>query len=145
MSEQIPAAKTTTYRGHRVSDVGLKALTAHASTGDILVTEQFMSVSDKLSVAKSFASGTYDSRPGTFNEVMLTVKGKSAAQLFSPVNEAERLYPLKTAFKIEHAGVSNLATRGYVPSATHFVLREVSLDAPRKLPFLTDPGARRGR
>lgn len=140
-----PGGQTTTYRGHRVSDMGLNVLAAHASTGDILVTEQFMSVSDKLSVAKSFASGTYDTRPGVFNEVMLTVKGKSAAQLFSPVNEAERLYPLKTAFKIEHAGVSNLATRGYVPSATHFVLREVSLDAPRTLPFLTDPGARRGR
>ena len=142
-----PGGQTTTYRGHRVSDVGLKALTAHAGKGDVVRTEQFMSVSDKRSVAKSFASGAYDARPGTFNEVMLTVMGSSAVKLFSPVNEAERIYPLETAFTIEHAGVSNLAIRAYAPAATHFVLRETSVSAQRRktLPFMTDPGARRGR
>lgn len=142
-----PGDQTTTYRGHRVSDVGLKALTAHAGKGDVVRTEQFMSVSDKRSVAKSFASGAYDTRPGTFNEVMLTVMGSSAVKLFSPVNEAERIYPLETAFTIEHAGVSNLAIRAYAPAATHFVLRETSVSAQRRktLPFMTDPGARRGR
>ena len=142
---QYPSGQTTTYRGHRVSDVGLKALTAHAGKGDVLRTEQFLSVSDMPSVAKKFSGGAYDTRPGVFNEVMLTVKGSSALQLYSPVNEAERIYPLETAFTIEHPGVSGLALRAYAPSATHFVLREVSVSAQRRrtLPFMTDPGARR--
>lgn len=140
-----PGGQTTTYRGHRVSDVGLKALTAHAGKGDVLRTEQFLSVSDMRSVAKKFSGGAYDTRPGVFNEVMLTVKGSSALQLYSPVNEAERIYPLETAFTIEHPGLSDLGLRAYAPSATHFVLREVSVSAQRRrtLPFMTDPGARR--
>lgn len=144
-----PGGQTTTYRGHRVSDVGLKALVAHANQGDVLRTEQFLSVSDLPGVAKRFASGTYDARSGTFNPVMLTVIGNSALELHSPVNEAERLYPLETAFKIEHPGLSGAAlkARVYAPTATHFILREVSVSAQRRmtLPFMTDPGARRGR
>ncbi|MCU1727196.1 RHS repeat-associated core domain-containing protein [Pseudomonas sp. 7P_10.2_Bac1] len=142
-----PSGQSTGYRGHRVTDVGLKALAAHARQGDVLRTEQFLSVSDMPSVAKRFASGDYDTRHGTFNPVMLTVIGSSALELASPVNEAERIYPLQTAFKVENPGLSNLLVRAYAPSATHFTLREVPVTAQRRsaLPFMTDPGGRRGR
>lgn len=142
-----PSGETTTYRGHRVSDVGLKALAAHASKGDVLRTEQFLSVSDMPGVAKRFSSGAFDTRQGHFNPVMLTVVGSSAHTLYSPVNEAEGIYPLETAFKIEKPGLSGLALKAYAPTATHFVLREVSVTAQKRkaLPFMADPGARRGR
>ncbi|MFP3516267.1 RHS repeat-associated core domain-containing protein [Pseudomonas sp. SIMBA_077] len=142
-----PSGLTTSYRGHRLSDTGLKALSAHANKGDVLRTEQFLSVSNMPSVAKSFASGVYDTRPGAFNPVMLKVIGSSALELYSPVNEAERLYPLETTFKIENPGLAGLTLKAYAPKATHFVLREVSISAQKRqaAPFLTDPGARRRR
>lgn len=142
-----PSGLSTGYRGHRVSDVGLNALIAHANKGDVLRTEQFLSVSDKPSVGKKFSSGTYDTRPGQFNPVMLTVIGSSSLKLYSPVDEAERLYPLETTFKIEHPGLSGLALKAYAPRATHFVLREVTIPAQKRkaLPFMTDPSARRRR
>lgn len=136
-----PEGQATTYRGHRVSDMGLKALTAQAREGKTLRTEQFLSVSDKISVARSFALGTYDSRPGPLHPVMLTVKGTSAMVVNAPVDEAERVFALKTTFTIRPAGLSEMLVRTLVPSATHFVLQEVSVPkAQRKnLAFMTDP------
>lgn len=142
---QYPGGQATTYRGYQVSDSGLKALHSHASQGDLVRTEQFLSVSDLRGVAKSFAEGQFDTRTDPLNAVMLTVIGSSAKILYSPVNEAERVYPLEATFKVEHAGLSSLGIRAYVPSATHFVLRETSVSPQKRshLPFLTDPGGRR--
>ena len=142
---QYPSGQATTYRGYQVSNIGLKALNAHASQGDVVRTEQFLSVSDYRGVAKSFAEGTFDTRPGEWNQVMLTVVGSSAVKLYSPVNEAERAFPLETAFKVERAGLSSLGIRAYVPGASHFVLHETSVTPQKRgtLPFLTDPAGRR--
>ena len=135
------ASVTTTYRGQRVSDVGLKALSAQAKKGDIVRTEQFLSVSDMMSVAKRFALGSYDTRRGALNPVMFTVIGKLAMSLPSPVNEAESVYPLESTFTIKPAGFSQALVRAYAPSATHFVLQEVHVPPSKRqsLPFMTDP------
>ena len=139
-----PAGQATTYSGRRVSDVGLNALAAQAREGKTLRTEQFLSVSDSPSVAKSFAMGTYDRRPGPLHPVMLTIKGARAMKLASPVNEAEGVYPLQSTFTLHPAGFSEMMTQAYVPSATHFILQEVMVPkAQRKnLAFLTDPRGR---
>ena len=138
--------ETTTYRGQQVSELGLRALEAHAQNKDILRTEQFMSVSDMMSVAKRFAFGTYDTRKVTLKPVMFTVKGTSAMELLSPVNEAERVYPLESTFTIKSAGFSQAVVKAYAPFASHFVLQEVSIpESTRKTrAFMTDPhGSRR--
>ncbi len=135
------ASVVTAFRGTGVSDLGLKALIAQASTGDIVRTEQFLSVSSMMSVAKRFSLGSYDTRGGGLNPVMLTVKGARAMELPSPVNEAESIYPLQSTFTIKPAGFSQALVKAYAPSATHFVLQEVYVPPSKRqaLPFMTDP------